>query len=216
SEAFGQSHIQAGARTEIALRFPGQYFDSETGRHYNYFRDYDPTVGRYIQSDPIGLYGGGNTYAYVLGNPLKWIDEMGLEVKWNGSANSFGGTVGLGGVLLFYEYVSECKCGKRVTLNGFASFLTIGAGGKFFNTEASVMYTPGSCPKASDFNGLAWTSGITSIVGAGGSFLSNMGLGAARSGPMYVSGPSYGLDVGVTSTLLGSSGVISSKEECCY
>ncbi|MEW5824374.1 MAG: RHS domain-containing protein, partial [Pseudomonadota bacterium] len=42
SEAFGQSHIQAGARTEIALRFPGQYFDSETGRHYNYFRDYDP------------------------------------------------------------------------------------------------------------------------------------------------------------------------------
>ena len=42
------------------LRFPGQYYDAETGTHYNYFRDYDPHVGRYVQSDPIGLNGGAN------------------------------------------------------------------------------------------------------------------------------------------------------------
>ncbi len=47
------------------LRFPGQYFDAETGLSYNYFRDYDPSLGRYIESDPIGLGGGLNTFGYV-------------------------------------------------------------------------------------------------------------------------------------------------------
>ena len=60
------------------LRFPGQYYDDETGLHYNYFRYYDPSTGRYITSDPIGLQGGLNTYGYVDGNPVNWFDEYGL------------------------------------------------------------------------------------------------------------------------------------------
>ncbi len=60
------------------LRFPGQYLDAETGLHYNYFRDYDPLTGRYIQSDPIGLAGGLNTFGYVGGNPLVSVDPFGL------------------------------------------------------------------------------------------------------------------------------------------
>ncbi|WP_428503149.1 RHS repeat domain-containing protein [Roseateles sp.] len=64
----------------LSLRLPGQQYDGFVGLHYNYFRDYDPTVGRYVQSDPIGLEGGNNTYAYVESNPLSYTDLDGLQV----------------------------------------------------------------------------------------------------------------------------------------
>lgn len=64
---------------ELNVRLPGQYFDEETGTYYNYYRDYDPRLGRYIQSDPIGLRGGLNTYGYVGQNPIMRIDPLGLE-----------------------------------------------------------------------------------------------------------------------------------------
>ena len=73
---FGET-IEAVATIEQNLRFPGQYFDQETQLHYNYFRDYDPSIGRYLQSDPIGLGGGMNTYAYVGGNPYTYADPTG-------------------------------------------------------------------------------------------------------------------------------------------
>jgi RHS repeat-associated protein len=75
-----------GTSFVLDLRFPGQYFDSETGRHYNYFRDYDPATGRYVQSDPIGLVGGLNTYLYANANPIRYADPEGLIAPAVGAA----------------------------------------------------------------------------------------------------------------------------------
>ncbi len=61
------------------LRFPGQFYDARARLHYNYFRDYDPRIGRYIESDSIGLAGGINTYGYASQNPMKFIDPLGLS-----------------------------------------------------------------------------------------------------------------------------------------
>ena len=63
------------------LRYPGQYYDEETGLHYNWNRYYDPNTGRYLTPDPIGLAGGLNPYLYGAANPLKFIDPWGLDFR---------------------------------------------------------------------------------------------------------------------------------------
>jgi RHS repeat-associated protein len=76
-EPYGSAHVDVHASIDFALRLPGHYYDEETGLHYNRFRYYDPVLGRYLQSDPLGLGGGTNVYAFANGNPLKYVDPRG-------------------------------------------------------------------------------------------------------------------------------------------
>jgi RHS repeat-associated protein len=76
---FGQRWASLAASPTTALAFPGQLIDA-VDRHYNLHRDYDPTLGRYLQADPIGLDGGDNPYAYAEGNAVRWIDPSGQFV----------------------------------------------------------------------------------------------------------------------------------------
>lgn len=77
--AFGKAHITINTE-ENNLRFPGQYFDEETELHQNYYRDYEPSLGRYIQRDPIGLADGTNTFVYAGSNPIDYWDFNGKKM----------------------------------------------------------------------------------------------------------------------------------------
>ncbi|MFJ4742818.1 putative T7SS-secreted protein [Streptomyces sp. NPDC088775] len=78
STLWGMTTWAANSTTYTPLRFPGQYYDPETGLHYNYFRHYDPATARYLTSDPLGLEPSPNPVAYVL-NPHAWVDPLGLS-----------------------------------------------------------------------------------------------------------------------------------------
>jgi RHS repeat-associated protein len=98
-EAYGKATVQQdpdanGADVILNIRFPGQYFDAETGLHYNYFRDYDPSIGRYVQSDPIGQLGGFNAFGYVEGDPVRWFDRAGKIRDTNTSSPIPSGSCG--------------------------------------------------------------------------------------------------------------------------
>ena len=80
ARAFGTTSVTASTMTSH-LRFPGQYYEQEIGLHYNWNRYYEPGSGRYISSDPMGIDGGLNTYAYAHNNPLKNIDPKGLKTE---------------------------------------------------------------------------------------------------------------------------------------
>jgi RHS repeat-associated protein len=95
-EPFGQASLVNPSLT-LNPRLPGQYFDAETGLHYNYFRDsYFPDLGRYGQSDPIGLAGGMNTYLYANANPLSYTDPLGLNPGVGCLAGAWAGPLGCG------------------------------------------------------------------------------------------------------------------------
>ncbi|STQ89885.1 Cell wall-associated polypeptide CWBP200 [Iodobacter fluviatilis] len=93
-KAWGEAQVVISEAAKTAginnpIRFQGQYFDEESGLHYNRHRYYDPEIGRFISSDPIGLEGGLNLHLYAL-NPTEWIDPLGLANKYRKKDGTFG------------------------------------------------------------------------------------------------------------------------------
>ena len=127
-DAFGNATVDPASTVTNNLRFPGQYYDQETGLHNNWMRYYNPATGRYVTSDPIGLAGGINTYTYVNGNPLKYVDPKGLAIWDVTDAFEVGAVAGVGGKYVNYTLKSPCNNGKRYVITVKASGISAGLG----------------------------------------------------------------------------------------
>ena len=192
-------------------RFPGQYLDEESGLHYNYFRDYDPSTGRYMQSDPLGLLGGLNTYGYALLNPISYTDPLGL-ITWAGTGSTIGVIEGGGAVRFRYELVSECIDGQRVKVVIIAGGPAVGVGVTASGSKGSVSFEDGnSVPRPDIFRGPSKFLSASYAFAGIGYGISAIELGGARS---IGGGPLEGWDA----SIFGGAGISTvtdiSYEDC--
>ena len=168
--SFGETKIDSESTIVNNLRFPGQYFDQETGFHYNYYRYYDPTTGRYISRDPISLIGGNNEYLYADLNPNIVIDNTGLlagaiaggicaavqdgggcEIFWGALAGSFGPisgfVVGQMGAQACSDGKDRCKDAAKAAVGDAASEVAKGPTGR----AGARSYAKGEVKKAENY-----------------------------------------------------------------
>jgi RHS repeat-associated protein len=118
SNPFGENTPTSSTGYTLNLRFPGQYFDAESGLNYNVNRDYEAATGRYIQSDPIGLLGGVSTFGYAFANPRNFIDSLGLSgilvINSSGAGDRILGSGGVSG----HSWVSYTPDGGQTATYG--------------------------------------------------------------------------------------------------
>lgn len=198
------------------LGYPGQYWDAETGLWYNWHRYYDSSIGRYLQSDPVGLAGGINTYAYVAGSPVHDVDPTGL-VRWKGEAYSISAAEGGGGGVYQFDLKSECVNGQYAYVNVTASGVGVGLGlpsvriggslGPITFNDSNAHIDPNV------FNGTfrIFTAGLG--VGLVGSY-SYIQLGQAFATPSKTPDASVGLDASIAA-FVGKAAAWKSEMKKC-
>ncbi len=142
-EAFGKAQVATASTVVNNLRFPGQYFDEETGLHYNMWRYYDAGVGRYFRDDPIGLNGGINLYTYAQLNSINLYDPLGLL------GGGIGGYYG-GGAEISYGQSTCCEKDKKYNVKVLTVCGGVGIGVKGaipVSVSASSISSRTGCPR---------------------------------------------------------------------
>ncbi|AGG88545.1 RHS repeat domain-containing protein [Rhodanobacter denitrificans] len=217
--AFNQKVVTSGIT--FNLGFPGQYYDAETSAWNNGYRDYKSELGRYLQSDPIGLGGGVNTYAYVSNNPLSNVDPLGLICISDGAASIIGAIAG-GAVTGALTGAANGRGNPWAILGGFVSGAVIGGGTQALSNSLSSNNPGADSSAASGFSnfvgslvqdkgnaGVAIANGMIAYTGAAagsrGGIVTQMGgrlvtyVGAATvanrglGAGAFVAGPMFGI-----------------------
>jgi RHS repeat-associated protein len=127
-DPFGEADVNPNSTVVSNFRLPGQYYDSETGLHYNYHRYYDPKTGRYLKADPIGLEGGMNLFLYAENNPVNSVDPLGLDT-WSGACVEVGGFLAFGGTSTLRGFVTNWDTGESCNIEVVCYKLGLGLGG---------------------------------------------------------------------------------------
>jgi RHS repeat-associated protein len=203
----------------LQLSNPGQYFDAESGLHQNYFRDYDPKMGRYIEPDPIGIQKGNNhLYNYAVNNPLRFYDSKGLAT-YTGTVNIQGaGYFGFGGAFMYGMIRTKCENGKYKEGYLTAEFFGGLVGFPIKSSAVLSIHQEDNLPGIGSLTSMEGSAVIVSFSGAVGigGYVGALGLGNTKSvglGSVDV-GLQYGIDASGM-LMVGKSQVSGIKEKSC-
>ncbi|MGH8191882.1 MAG: RHS repeat-associated core domain-containing protein, partial [Rhodanobacteraceae bacterium] len=201
---FGYSSVYTNTFGDFNIGYPGQYLDEETGLWHNGNRDYAWSIGRYIESDPIGLAGGINTYAYVGNNPITGIDPLGLcptctqlQQKAAQLAGVFNNTAKVSGALAFASALGVGIAGygegptfgidTPVTVSFGSAMDFFGAAALFTHASGAVLssFASGNLTAIGNFDfssiaGIAANAAASRIPGVSG-FAENVGQMAEQA-----------------------------------